>query len=85
MARKAVSALAGRKAVVRVERNGACIEVHNVDAAEAGMVLADILSTFRALTRKYDELIPDLQPVPGGSPVDGDASDFGARRVGFTR
>ena len=79
------SVLAGRKAVVRLERCGACIEVHDVDAAEAGMVLADILSTFRALTRKYDELIPDLQPVPGGSPVDGDASDFGARRVGFTR
>jgi len=80
------SALTGRKAVVRVERCGACIEVHDVDAAQAALVLADMLSAFRRLTQDYPELVPDLTPVPGGSPVDGDASDYGAKReVGFIR
>ena len=78
------SPLADKRAVVRVERMGACIEVHDVDARQAAAVLADMLSAFRALTREFPELVQDLTPVPGGSPVDADASEFGAkRRVGF--
>jgi len=76
-------ALTGKRAVVRVERCGACIEVHDVEAAQAAAVLADMLEAFRALTAEFPELVPDLTPVPGGAPVDGDASDYGAKRVGF--
>lgn len=63
------SLLRGRKATVYVERNGAGIKVEDVDAAEAGLVLADILSALRALTQKYPELIQELGIVPGGDPV----------------
>lgn len=76
------SALEGRRATVMVERCGASIRVDDVDAMQAAAVLADMLMAFRALTREFSELVVDLTPVPGGSPVDGDASEFGAR-VGF--
>jgi hypothetical protein len=80
------SALAGKKAVVFVERNGCGIRIEDVPALESAAVLADLLSAFRELTSHYEELTVDLTPVPGGTPVDGDASDFGARkRVGFIR
>jgi len=80
--------LAGRKATVCVERNGAFIRVDEVPADEAGVVLADILESFRALARKYPELILDLGSVPGGSPIDVTEDEWadegrGKRRVGF--
>jgi len=77
------SALTGKKATVWIERNGAGIRIEDVPATESAAVLADLLEAFRALTQHYDELLPDLTPVPGGAPVDGDASEFGAKRVGF--
>lgn len=80
------SALAGKRACVSVERNGCSVRLEDVPASDAAAVLADLLEAFRALSEHYEELIVDLQPVPGGAPVDGDASEFGAkRRVGFTR
>jgi len=76
------------KADVAVERNGAMIKVEGVPAAQAGVVLADILSTFRLITKKYPELVVDLGSIPGGSPtdvVDDDYADESRRRkrVGF--
>ena len=80
------SVLAGKRASVSVERNGAAIRIEDVPASQSAEVLADLLSVFRELTQHYDELVQELGTVPGGSPVDGDASDYGAkRRVGFTR
>lgn len=82
------SALANLKASVAVERAGAMIKVDDVPAAQAGVVLADILQAFRAIARKYPEVVADLDPVPGGYPVD--ASEDGwadesrkKKRVGF--
>jgi len=77
------SPLAGKKACVGVERNGAYIRIEDVPAMESASVLASLLDAFRELTGHYEELVPDLNSVPGGAPVDGDASEFGARRVGF--
>jgi hypothetical protein len=85
--RRSRSALTGKRATVWIERNGAGIRIEDVPASQAASVLADILEAMRALATHYDELVADLNPVPGGTPVDGDASDFGARkrRVGFIR
>jgi len=76
------SALAGKRACVSVERNGASIRIEDVPAMECASVLASLLDAFRDLTSHYEELVPDLTPVPGGAPVDGDASEFGAQ-IGF--
>lgn len=82
------SALAGKKATVIVERNGAAIRVDDVAARDAGMVLADLLTVFRTLTKQFDELTPDLDAVGGGQPievVDDEWAEEGQRkRVGFT-
>lgn len=77
------SALTGKRACVSVERNGASIRIDDVPAGQSPEVLADLLEAMRALTEHFPELVVDLNPVPGGAPVDGDASEFGARRVGF--
>lgn len=82
------SALAGKKATVYVERNGAGIRIEDVPASQAATVLADMLEAMRALSAHYDELVVDLPPVPGGSPVeytDDWSGDSRKRRVGFTR
>lgn len=84
------SALAGRKATVWVERNGAGVRIEDVPATESAAVLADLLEAFRALTEHYSELVQDLTPVPGGSPVEySDDWQYepgeSRRRVGFTR
>lgn len=77
--------LTGKKAVVIVERCGAMIRVDDVPATEAGVVLADMLETFRVLAKHYPELVVDLGAINGGTPVDvddGDA-DLESHRVGF--
>ena len=81
------STLAGRKASVVLERNGAAIRIDDVPAAQAGLVLADMLATFRVLQKKYPELVVDLEPVNGGTPIDVVDDDWQddsrAKRVGF--
>lgn len=79
------SLLAGKKAVVLLERNGLSIRVDDVDADTAGLVAADLLMAFRLLRSKYPELIQELQPVGGGYPievVDDDWAEDG-KRAGF--
>ncbi len=80
------SLLAGKKAVVLLERNGLSIRVDDVDADTAGLVAADLLMAFRLLRQKYPELIQELQSVGGGYPLDvtdDDWSDDGTKRAGF--
>lgn len=84
------SLLAGKKATVYLERNGLTIRVDDVDASVAGLVAADLLEAMRALRTKYPELIQELQPVGGYTPVevvDDDWSEEGSRprRAGFRR
>lgn len=84
--KKDPSLLAGKKAVVCLERNGLSIRVDDVEADTAGLVAADLLMAFRLLRAKYPELITELQPVGGGYPVevtDDDWSDEGRKRTGF--
>lgn len=86
----APSLLAGKKATVCLERNGLSIRVDDVDADVAGLVAADLLAAMRLLKAKYPELIQELQPVGGYSPVevvDDDWSEEGGRprRAGFHR
>ena len=88
-ARKRKSALTDRKASVILERNGACIRVDDVPAAEAGLVLADMLEVFRLLQVKYPELVRDLEAIGGGPPIDVIDDDYAdqskrKRRLGFT-
>lgn len=66
---KPAGSLEGKKASVCVSRGGASIQVDGVPAAEAGLVLADILAAFRLLGRRFKEMrdVPDT--VPGGYPV----------------
>lgn len=83
---KAPGSLDGKKASVCVERVGLTIRVDDVPANEAGLVAADILRAVRELTKHFPELVPELQPVPGGSPVEmpDDYWEEGrGRRVGF--
>lgn len=83
--KKDPSLLAGKKAVVCLERNGLSIRVDDVDAASAGLVAADLLQAFRLLREKYPELIAELQPVGGGYPVEVRDDDWqdDSRRTGF--
>lgn len=86
----APSLLAGKKATVSIERNGLSIRVDDVDADVAGLVAADLLAAMRLLRTKYPELIQELQPVGGYSPVevtDDDWAEDGSRprRAGFHR
>lgn len=83
---KPKGSLEGKKASVCVTRGGASIQVDGVPAAEAGLVLADILSAFRLLSRKFKEMreVPDT--VPGGYPVEVVEDYYTGeedRRVGF--
>lgn len=81
------SLLKGRKATVCLERNGLSIRVDDVDADTAGLVAADLLAVYRLLTKTYPELIQEMQPVGGYTPVsvtDDDWQDDGrAPRAGF--
>ncbi len=79
-----------RKASVILERNGACIRIDDVPANQAGIVLGDMLKTFRLLEKKFPELIRELDAVNGGTPVDVTDDDYAEqgqqkrpRRVGF--
>lgn len=84
MKRRARSTLAGKKATVCLERNGASIRVDDVPASQAAAVLADMLQAYRALTEHFPELVQDLAPVPGGVPVDVvDEWAEESHRVGF--
>ncbi len=80
------SLLAGKKAVVCLERNGLSIRVDDVEADKAGLVAADLLMAYRLLRQSFPELIAELQPVGGGYPLevteDGWADD--GKRAGFT-
>jgi hypothetical protein len=83
--KKDPSLLAGKKAVVCLERNGLSIRVDDVEADKAGLVAADLLMAYRVLRKTFPELIHELIPVGGGNPVevtDDDWSDDG-HRVGF--
>jgi hypothetical protein len=79
------SLLAGKKAVVCLERNGLSIRVDDVEADKAGLVAADLLMAYRLLRKSFPELITELQPVGGGYPMevteDGWAEE--GRRLGF--
>lgn len=82
------SLLAGKKATVCIERNGLSIRVDDVDAAVAGLVAADLLEAMRLLRTKYPELIHELTPIGGYSPLDtadDEWADDGRRprRTGF--
>jgi hypothetical protein len=79
------SLLAGKKAVVCLERNGLSIRVDDVEADVAGLVAADLLMAFRLLRAKYPELITELQSVGGGYPLDVRDDDWAeeGRRAGF--
>lgn len=83
--RRKTGMLAGKKAVVIVERCGAMIRVDDIPASEAGVVLADMLEVFRVLQKNYPELVVDLDPVGGGTPIDVDDGDaeLESKRVGF--
>jgi hypothetical protein len=78
--------LARRTASVILERNGACIRVDDVPGTQAAVVLAQLLTDFRALQRRFPELIVDLGSVCGGPTVDVPEEYEDAeqrRRVGF--
>lgn len=81
------SLLAGKKAAVSIERNGLSIRVDDVDAAVAGLVAADLLAAFRLLAQQFPELIQELQPIGGYSPLDVSADDWSEegrrKRTGF--
>lgn len=64
--------LAGRLATVTVERNGACVEIADVPAEQAGAVFKALLDLFRnAIASGYDELIP-----PGPDCIPGSQTDY---------
>jgi hypothetical protein len=87
MAAKKRSALTGRKSCIVVERAGASIRVDDVPAKDAALVVAEILAGFRAISKKYPEVIPDLEPVGGSTCAtdvrDDDWAEEGRKRVGF--
>lgn len=68
--RKAVGSLDGKKASVCVTRGGASIQIDDVPAVEAGLVLADLLAAFRLLGKRYEEMREYPEVVPGGSPTE---------------
>lgn len=85
----AAEAIRGRKATVYVERAGAGIRVDDVPPAMAGVVLAEILNTFRELAKGHPELSEGPDTIPGGSPIYVPEDDDGweerrrPRKVGF--
>lgn len=87
--RRTRSLLAGKTATVWVERNGAGLKLEDVPATEAPLILADMLAAFRALETSFPEMIRELDPVPGGAPLDvrdDEYAEQGTRRkrLGFT-
>lgn len=86
--RRKRSLLAGKSATVWIERNGVGLKMEDVPALQAPMILADMLAAFRALEKSFPELVRDLDPVPGGAPVDVTDDEWqddgsGRKRVGF--
>lgn len=79
------SPLTGKTASVHLERNGLSIRIDDVPAAEAACVAFDLLEAMRLMTRFAPELVPDLNPVGGYSPLDTSADDWQQddRRAGF--
>lgn len=78
--------LTGKTATVQIERNGLSIRIDDVDASECAVVAYDLLLAMRLLRRSYGELTPDLNPVPGGTPLEISEDDWGdddRRRAGF--
>jgi hypothetical protein len=89
VASKKVPALDSLKATVRLDMNGAQVEIGNVSASSAFVVLAEMLDARRDLLKKYPEILPILEPVPGGSIPYTEEDGFdvdpetGRRRMGF--
>jgi hypothetical protein len=78
------SPLAGLKASVILERAGACVRVDDVPACEAFSVLAELLGAMRVAASVCPELVVELSPVAGYSPLDVNTDDIGAKRkMGF--
>ena len=80
--------LGGLKASVILERSGACVRLDDVPAADAFTVLAGLLDAMRVAQAAYPELIAELSPVAGYSPLevrDDEYAEQGRipRRVGF--
>ena len=78
--------LTGKTATVSIERNGLSIRIDDVPASESAMVAYDLLLAMRVLRASYSELTPDLNPVPGGTPLAIDDEEWdsdGRRRAGF--
>ncbi len=75
--------LVGLKAKVAIERNGASIEISDVEAKDAFSVLVELLDGMRLAVKVYPELIPDLEPVGGSCVPYSDHEDFDGKRLGF--
>lgn len=73
------------KVKVTLHRQGLVMECDAVAWENAGECAARLLETFRTLTDRFPELIPELSPVGGGSPIEvRDDDDWESeRRVGF--
>lgn len=77
-----------RKATVAIHRGSVQVVVEDVELRDVPSVLRTVLGGLRRMAESFDELVPDLQPVPGGSATYvGDDGDWEgrkpARRVGF--
>jgi hypothetical protein len=81
------SPISGKKATVILERGPIAIRIDDLDATEVFTIAAELLAGCRLLSKLYPEVLPILEAVPGGTPVevtDDDWSDEGRGRVGFT-
>jgi hypothetical protein len=75
--------LAGKKASVVIEMNGAAVELHDVKATDVWVVLQALLERRREAMAQYPELLPMLPEVPGGQTLFVDDGEAESAKIGF--